>query len=184
MNNEKKKRFPKKPPRFALWAKMRNDSTLASRIAAQQLRYYNRSLLFKRSLFRRSNCCSSILGTSSFFVTSAPSIAIALSVLVVLSTSIDSVFTPYQKWKHFSRVADLLFLWEAKRQSDFDDYKDAVEILLDAEQHSIGDLSICPKQLAQHPNRSNPEGPPSIERAISCHPELSIDLLPRRNCGI
>lgn len=161
MNDEKKKRFPKKPASLRPLGNDANDSTLASRIAAQQLRYYNRSLLFKGLYFGVRIVAVASSGLLPFFVTSAPSIAIALSVLVVLSTSIDSVFTPYQKWKHLSRVADLLFLWEAKRQSDFDDYKDAVEILLDAEQNSIGEL-VDLSQAINTVSRSavTPKGPP------------------------
>jgi len=140
MNDEKKKRFPKKPASLRPLANKANDSALASRIASQQLRYYNRSQLFKALYFAVRVVAVTSSGLLPFFVTSAPSMAIALSVLVVLSTAIDTVFAPYQKWKHFSRVTDLLFLWEAKQQTDFDDYKDAVEILLDAEQHSIGEL--------------------------------------------
>ena len=140
MNTPPSKRFPKKPASLRPLADGATNSLLASRIAQQQSSYFTNSKRYKSLYFTVRIIAVICSGLLPFFVTSVPPVAIGLSVLIVLATAVDTVFQPHQKWKHYSRAADLLFLWEAKKQPDFDEHRDAVEILLDAEQQSIAQL--------------------------------------------
>ena len=66
-------------------------------------------------------------------VGSAPSVATLLSIIIVVVTVFDFVFSPKDKWQLFSRAADLLAIESLRKAGEYDGYKAMLEVLIATE---------------------------------------------------
>lgn len=80
-------------------------------------------------------------GLIPFVVTSSPRIATTLSIIVVLATTIDLVFSPKDKLQLYSKAVDLLTIAGIKSSGKYELYKDALEILVTTNRESLERLS-------------------------------------------
>ena len=144
---KRKRRFPKKPASVrSLKSDCKDDGTqgnksrLEARIDEKQQSYFQSASRYKILYYGARLLVGISAGLLPFFVTWNPSIAVSLSVLVVIGTVVDSVFTPHAKWKTFSRASDLLFLFEAKSSGEYDRFAEAIDVILETESKAVSEL--------------------------------------------
>ena len=76
-------------------------------------------------------------GTLPFVVYSAPTIATSLSIVIVVVTVADAVFSPKELWKSNSRASDLLYIADLKRQGKFKEFEEALNVILTNEDEQM-----------------------------------------------
>ena len=149
-NTKRERRFPKKPasvrPLKSDGDSNEDDSTsgatsrLERRVIQKQQNYFDLANRYKTLYYGVRLCVGFAAGLLPFFVTWNPTVAIVLSVAVVIGTVLDSVLTPHAKWKTFSRASDLLFLIEAKESGDYEKFSGAIEVILETESKAVSEL--------------------------------------------
>jgi hypothetical protein len=72
-------------------------------------------------------------GLLPFVVASSPATATGLSIAIVITTVVDMVFNPKDKWQLYSRASDLLAVEQLKQQGDYTKYKEMISILVNTE---------------------------------------------------
>lgn len=144
---KRKRRFPKKPASVrslksddAGDGTLDSESRLEARIDEKRQSYFTSASRYKLLYYSVRLLVGVAAGLLPFFVTWNSGAAVFLSVLVVVGTVLDSVFTPHAKWKTFSRASDLLFLFEAKASSEYDRFAEAIDVILETESKAVSEL--------------------------------------------
>jgi Protein of unknown function (DUF4231) len=75
-----------------------------------------------------------------FVVSSVPTIATALSIIIVITTVIDMIFNPRDRWKLYSRAADLLTIERLKRSGEYLGYESLLSLLTTTESAKLESL--------------------------------------------
>lgn len=75
-----------------------------------------------------------------FVVSSYPSVAIVLSIIVAAITVVDTVFDFGSSWARYSRATDLLAMAELKMNGEYKKYKELLEIIMATEQNMVSNL--------------------------------------------
>jgi hypothetical protein len=75
-----------------------------------------------------------------FVVSSVPSCASVLSIIIVVTTVIDMIFSPKDRWKLYSRTADLLTMERLKRSGEYQGYESLLSLLTTTESAKLEDL--------------------------------------------
>jgi hypothetical protein len=116
-------------------------SPLAASVIQDKYRKYLKGSRFYRILYYITRFLAALsAGLLPFVVGTAPSVAIALSIVIVLSIVTDTVFDPKGKWVLYSKATDLIAIAEIKLRGEYDKYKEALEILLATEQQALAGL--------------------------------------------
>jgi hypothetical protein len=71
-------------------------------------------------------------------ISSSPKIATALSLTIVVITVVDFVFNPKDKWKLFSRAADLLTVERLRAAGEYERCAPQLELLVATENAKLG----------------------------------------------
>lgn len=76
-------------------------------------------------------------GLLPLVVRNNPTIATSLSIIIVISVVLDSVFDPKGNWQLYSRATDLLAIANLKARGEYKKYKEQLEILLVTEAKTL-----------------------------------------------
>ena len=137
------RRFPKKPASIKPLEDEVPDSetsSLARAVADKQQTYFDRSERFKYFYYGTRIVAAFSTAIIPFTIGDSPTVATWLSVAVVLATATDLVFQPQSRWKQYSRASDLLFYLQAKKQPDFDEHRESIELIIDSEKKFLDGL--------------------------------------------
>jgi hypothetical protein len=81
--------------------------------------------------------CASLL---PFVVNAHPQFATALSIAIAVLIVVDSVFKPQDKWKLYSKAADLLTVAELKALGKYAEFKEMIDVMVNTEAGSVEGL--------------------------------------------
>jgi hypothetical protein len=139
-------------------------SEVAQDLIREKHASYYKAGLYYRFLYYATRLlaglCAAIL---PFVVSSMPAVATGLSITIVVVTVFDTVFNPKEKWKTMSRATDLLYVAELKRQGKYEEFKEALTIILSAEEQQMLQLlgldEVIKKTQAASPGTPTPAKP-------------------------
>lgn len=84
-----------------------------------------------------------------FVVHPAPQIAISLSIVIIMMTVIDTVFSPKERYKSLSRATDLLFVANLKAQGRYREFEEQLNIILTTEDQQMLQLLGLDEMLSR-----------------------------------
>ena len=99
--------------------------------------YYRAGIYYKFLYYGTRLVAGLCAGILPFVVSSMPAVATGLSITIVVVTIFDTVFNPKEKWKTMSRATDLLYVAELKRQGKYEEFKEALTVILSAEEQQM-----------------------------------------------
>lgn len=107
------------------------------------LSYQKKAIQYKWLFYLNRSIGGLSAGILPFIVTNpALSIfSIILSVIIVIITTFDLIFTPKDKWKLYSQACDLILIWHLKQNKKYEDYKDILDTIVDTEVKLLEKLS-------------------------------------------
>ena len=68
------------------------------------------------------------------------SIPTAFSVSIVIGTVIDFILKPKDRWEIYSKATDLIAVGIAKKQGDYEENKDLLDLILETESSEFDNL--------------------------------------------
>src|SRR6266508_4411916 len=99
-----------------------DSGPLAEKLIYDKHQEYARSARWNRRLYYTTRVVAGLCaGFLPFVVGSAPSVATLLSIVIVVVTVFDLVFSPKDKWQLFSRAADLLAIESLRKAGEYDE---------------------------------------------------------------
>ncbi|MDA8100934.1 MAG: DUF4231 domain-containing protein [Nitrospiraceae bacterium] len=121
--------------------KAAGESSLAEKIVQQKYRQYlKNSRMYKKLYYSTRLLAALSAGLLPFVVTTKPSLATALSIVIVLCAVTDTVFDPRSKWRLYSKATDLLAVEMIKSRGEYEKYQRNLEILLATEGKELAGL--------------------------------------------
>ena len=113
----------------------------AELLIRQKHEEYKAAAKIHRALYYSLRLIASLCaGLLPFVVGSHTFLATMLSVAIVVTTGIDMIFVPKDKWQLYSRATDLLTVEVMKRAGNFDQYQSAIDILVATETAALAGL--------------------------------------------
>lgn len=98
-------------------------------------------------------------GFVPFVISSHTDVATGLSLVVVVCTVLDMVFSPKERWALFSKASDLLGVAELKFLGSYEKYKDFLDVILGTERgklERLTDVEELVKKLQSQPGKKEP----------------------------
>jgi hypothetical protein len=109
-------------------------ASVAERLIEQKHAEYTRQTRWYRLLYFTTRLLTALCAVLlPFLITASPRIATVLSITVAVCIAIDVVFSPKDLWSTYSKATDLLTIARLKQRGEYDEYKDALNVLLDTE---------------------------------------------------
>lgn len=106
----------------------------ARKLIQQKHEQYLKSALISRTLYYTLRLTIGLsAGLLPFIIQTQPIISTALSLLIVIGTTIDSIFDPKTKWQIYSKSTDLLALAALKKSGEYEEYKESLETIFKTE---------------------------------------------------
>ena len=94
-------------------------------------------------------------GFLPFVVSTVPVLATVLSATIVVVTVVDMVFNPKDRWKLFSRTADLLTMERLKRTGEYKGYESLLSLLTSTESAKLESL-VTLEEVTKKANEALP----------------------------
>jgi hypothetical protein len=79
-------------------------------------------------------------GLLAFVVSSYPTVATVLAILIVVATVMDYTLDPKGNWELYSKATDLLAIGELKARGEYDQAKEQLDVLLATETRKLESL--------------------------------------------
>src|SRR5690606_1714570 len=122
-------------------SKSPRGSSIADQLILEKHQEYARGSKINRTLYYAVRVTGGLAaGVIPFVLQSQPVIATALSLTVVITTVIDSVFNPKDRWRVLSRAADLLAIERLKAAGEYERCAAQLEILSATENAKLEQL--------------------------------------------
>lgn len=110
------------------------------RIKKKHDEYYRLARRFRFLYYSTRLAAGLSAGVLPFVISSMPGVATVLSIVVVVITVVDTVFSPKERWKTYSRATDLLYVAQLKKAGKFDEFEEALKIILTTEEQQTFQL--------------------------------------------
>ena len=118
-----------------------SDSSLAKRLIESKHNEYAKACKQYRVLYFATRLLAGLsAGLLPFVVSGSPSIATALSIAIVVATVVDMVYNPKDRWKLYSRAADLLTIERLRAAGEYDQQAPLLELLVATETAKLEQL--------------------------------------------
>lgn len=113
----------------------------AKKLIAKKIdEYLLKAKLFKWVYYSTRLLIALASGLIPFVINSNQKLATALAITVVISVVVDTVFDPKNNWKSYSRASDLLGIAYLKKNGDYQEYEEQLEILVSTEYKVLDNL--------------------------------------------
>lgn len=99
----------------------------------KQQTYYWRPQYFKFMFYSLRVIVGVGAAMIPFAIFYSTTMALIISAMVSLSTTVDAIFAPKDKWQLYSRASDQLWVLQIRESGQYDQYKDRIEEILRTE---------------------------------------------------
>jgi len=117
-----------------------NVDSVVKQINEKHNDYVRLSIRYRCLYYATRLVAAGSAGLLPFFVFKVPIVATALSVLIVTAAVVDSVWSPLNKWKTYSRASDLLYVAQLKRPRKYDELKTSIDVIIETEERQLMEL--------------------------------------------
>jgi hypothetical protein len=143
----------------ALTKPFSDDPDPATFIRDKHKAYYWCAKQYRRLYYLTRLCAGLSAGLLPFVVRESPSTAIVLSILIVLATVVDAVFTPKDHWVLYAKATDLLAAEQLKASGQYEQYKAALRTIEETEAAALKQLAGI-RNLIEQGQRDGKRQPP------------------------
>jgi hypothetical protein len=122
--------------------------------------YYWCAKQYRRLHYFTRLCAALSAGLLPFVVRESPATAIVLSILIVVATVVDAVFTPKDHWVLYAKATDLLAAEQLKAAGRYEEYRAALKTIEDTEAAALKQLAGI-RNLIEQGQRDGRRHPPA-----------------------
>jgi hypothetical protein len=117
-----------------------SETVVDRAIEGMHLQYRDNAVLFCWIFWVTRVCAGVSAAVLPFVVHASSTISTILSLIIVVCTVIDTIWSPKERWTLYSKATDLLSVAKVKKAGDFEGYKELLEVVLQTESAALQQL--------------------------------------------